>query len=216
VLEQKNVSVGVVTSISGQSRLRVEFIGRAGHAGTTPMNLRADSLCAAAEFILAVEAHARKKPGLVATVGWIQAAPGAGNVIPGAAALTLDVRHQTDARRQAAVAALHTLAQKIARLRKLQLRWQPVQQTPSVPCSPPLTRLLAHAVRHHEPRSVALPSGAGHDAAVLAGLTPTAMLFIRCKNGISHHPAESVKPGDVSVALDVMIDFVRQLASGHE
>jgi len=216
VLEQNNLSVGVVTSISGQSRLRVEFIGRAGHAGTTPMNLRADALCAAAEFILAVEAHARKKAGLVATVGWIQAEPGAANVIPGAATLTLDVRHQTDAKRQATVAALHTIAHKIARLRKIQLRWQPVQQTPSVHCSPPLTRLLAHAVRHHAPRSVALPSGAGHDAAVMAGLTPTAMLFIRCKEGISHHPDESVKPADVAVALDVMVDFVRQLASEHE
>jgi len=137
-------------------------------------------------------------------------------VIPGAATLTLDVRHQTDATRQAGVVALHTLAQKIARLRKIQLRWQPVQQTPSVHCSPPLTRLLAHAVRHHEPRSVALPSGAGHDAAVMAGLTPTAMLFIRCKEGISHHPDESVKPADIAVALGVMIDFVRQLASHAE
>ena len=216
VLEQNKLSVGVVTSISGQSRLRVEFTGRAGHAGTTPMNLRADALCAAAEFILAVEAPARKKPGLVATVGWIQAEPGVGNVIPGAATLTLDVRHQSDAKRLSAVAALHTIARKIARLRKIQLRWQPVQQTPSVHCSPPLTRLLAHAVRHREPRSLALASGAGHDAAVMAGLTPTAMLFIRCKNGLSHHPAESVKPADVAVALDVMIDFVRQLASHAE
>ena len=216
VLEQNNLSVGVVTSISGQSRLRVEFIGRAGHAGTTPMNLRADALCAAAEFILAVEAHARKRPGLVATVGWIQAAPGAGNVIPGAATLTLDVRHQKDAARQAAVTALRLLARQITTRRQIKLRWQPVQQTSSVHCSPPLTRLLAHAVRHHEPRSVALPSGAGHDAAVMAGLTPTAMLFIRCKEGISHHPDESVKPADIAVALGVMIDFVRQLASEHE
>ncbi len=216
VLEQKDLSVGVVTSISGQSRLLVEFIGRAGHAGTTPMSLRADALCAAAEFILAVESQARKKAGLVATVGRIQAEPGASNVISGTATLTLDVRHQADATRESAVAALQQAAHKIARLRKMQLHWQPVQQTSSVHCSPPLTRLLAHAVRHHEPRSVALPSGAGHDAAVMAGLTPTAMLFIRCKNGVSHHPDESVKPGDVAVALDVMVDFVRQLARQHE
>jgi len=137
-------------------------------------------------------------------------------VIPGAATLTLDVRHQKDAARQAAVTALRLLARQITTRRQIKLRWQPVQQTSSVHCSPPLTRLLAHAVRHHEPRSVALPSGAGHDAAVMAGLTPTAMLFIRCKEGISHHPDESVKPADVAVALGVMIDFVRQLASHAE
>jgi allantoate deiminase len=211
VLEQNHVSVGVVTSISGQSRLRVEFIGRAGHAGTTPMNLRADALCAAAEFVLAVETYARKNSGLVATVGVLHAG-GASNVIPGLVTHTLDVRHQNDAVRRTAVTALHKIARQIAARRKIKLRWQPVQQTPTVPCSPALTRLLAHAVRHREPRSLALSSGAGHDAAVMAGLTPTAMLFLRCKNGLSHHPAESVKPGDIAVALDVMIGFIRQLA----
>ena len=216
VLEENNLAVGMVTTISGQSRLQIRFLGRAGHAGTTPMHLRADALCAAAEFILAVEARARKTSGLVATVGRIQVEPGAGNVIPGAATLTLDVRHQEYSLRVAAVAFLHRAAREISRRRHVKVEWQLVQQAASVPCSAPLSALLAAAVKKHQPRCLALASGAGHDAAVMTAIAPTAMLFIRCKKGLSHHPAESVKPGDVRVALDVMVDFIRQLAQQHE
>jgi len=166
--------------------------------------------------VLVVETIARKQPGLVATVGRIQAEPGASNVIPGAVTLTLDVRHQQDTTRRAAVVRLHKLARQIATRRRIKLTWQPVQQTNSVPCSAPLTKLLTQAVKKHQPKSLALPSGAGHDAAVMAGIAPAALLFIRCKKGISHHPAESVKPGDVTVALEVMTDFIRQLAKLHE
>jgi len=216
VLEKHNLSVGVVTSISGQSRLQIHFLGHAGHAGTTPMTLRTDALCAAAEFILAVEACAGKKNGLVATVGRIQAEPGASNVIPGHVTLTLDVRHQQDATRRAAVLQLRKLARQITARRHIKLTWQLVQQTNSVPCSAPFSKLLTQAVKKNQPQSLSLPSGAGHDAAVMAGLAPAAMLFIRCKKGISHHPAESVRPGDVAVALEIMNDFIRQLAKLHE
>ena len=216
VLEKNRLAVGVVTSISGQSRLAVSFLGHAGHAGTTPMNLRADALCAAAEFVLSVEAHARKTKGLVATVGQIHAEPGASNVIPGVVKLTLDVRHQRDTDRCGAVADLRKFARQIATRRSLKFNWQPVHQTDSVRCSVPLSKLLTRAVKKYQPRSLSLASGAGHDAAVMAGITPAAMLFIRCKKGVSHHPAESVKPGDVAVALDVMNDFIRQLASLYE
>jgi allantoate deiminase len=216
VLEKNKLPVGVVTSISGQSRLLIRFLGQAGHAGTTPMHLRADALCAAAEFILAVERQARKTKDLVATVGKIQAEPGAGNVIPGAAILTLDVRHQSDKIRRQAVATLRGLARQMAIRRQVKIKWQLVQQTASVPCSATLSQVLASAVKNHQARCLSLPSGAGHDAAVMANLAPTAMLFIRCKKGISHNPAESVKAGDVTVALKVMNDFIRQLAQAHE
>ena len=89
VLEKNNLAVGIVNTIAGQTRARVSFIGRAGHAGTTPMNLRKDALCAAAEFITATEKLAKKTSGLVATVGEISASPGAGNVIPGEVRLSL-------------------------------------------------------------------------------------------------------------------------------
>jgi allantoate deiminase len=213
VLEEKNLAVGIVTAIAGQSRFKISLIGRAGHAGTTPMSLRRDALCAAAEFILAAEKYARKATGLVATVGQIHAEPDASNVIPGATSLTLDVRHQKDSVRQTACITLQKIARQIAVARKIKISWQSVQQIKSIPCAQELSTLLKRAVKKFQPRGAELPSGAGHDAAVMAQITPAAMLFIRCKNGVSHHPDESAKNGDVQVALDVMNDFILQLRS---
>ncbi len=207
VLEAEKLAVGVVTGIAGQTRARVEFIGCAGHAGTVPMKLRRDALCAAADFILAVE-HC----GVTATVGQIDAQPGASNVIPGCASLSLDVRHLDDARRGAAVKALRARAAAIAKKRGVRLAWTMVQQTASVACDPKLTALFKTAVAKHQPRVLALPSGAGHDAAAMSAVCPVAMLFVRCKGGVSHHPAESVKVGDVAVALAVLRDFILSLA----
>lgn len=212
VLEAKHHAVGVVTAIAGQSRCQITFTGRAGHAGTTPMDLRQDALCAAAEFILAVESLAQKISGLVATVGQIKAEPGASNVIPEDVHLTLDVRHQSDSVRRKAIVALQTAVRKISVSRKIKAVWQFVQQTNSVPCSPQLSNLLTLAAQKHQRHVIALPSGAGHDAAIMAQITPAAMLFIRCKQGISHHPEESAKLKDIRVALAVMNDFILQLA----
>jgi allantoate deiminase len=216
VLEEKDVAVGIVTAIAGQSRSQFTFTGRSGHAGTTPMRLRRDALCAAAEFILAVEDYAMRKAGLVATVGQIQAEPNASNVIPGAVTLTLDVRHQTDSVRRTAGAQFQKLARQIAAARQVKLSAQVVQQTPSVACSPKLSGLLERAAKIHQPQTIRLPSGAGHDAAILARITPAALLFIRCKGGISHHPDESASRRDVRVALAVLIGFLRLTASEYE
>jgi allantoate deiminase len=215
VLEENDLAVGFVTAIAGQTRLRFTFAGKAGHAGTTPMRLRQDALCAAAEFVLSVERHARKRPGLAATVGQIQVNPNASNIIPGTAVLTLDVRHQEDSARRAAVGDFQKLSQRIGALRKVKVNGTIVQQTSSVPCSKPLSGVLQRAAQIHQPRVLALPSGAGHDAAVLAQITPVAMLFIRCKGGVSHNPAESVKAADVRVALRVMSDFLQLLAKEY-
>ena len=212
VLEQEGLAVGIVSAIAGQTRLEFNFTGRAGHAGTTPMGARRDALCAAAEFILAVEHYAGGKPGLVATVGQIQSEPNVSNVIPGAVSLTLDVRHQRDAARRAAVARLGRMARQAGAHRRVRVTSLSVQDTSAVPCSPWLSGLLERAAGHHQRRTAALVSGAGHDAAVLARMTPAAMLFIRCQDGISHHPAESVRIQDVRVALTVLGDFLGLLA----
>ena len=212
VLEDENAAVGIVTAIAGQSRFQFTFTGRAGHAGTTPMRLRRDALCAAAEFILAVEGYAARKAGLVATVGQIRAEPNASNVIPGTVTLTLDVRHQTDSARRSAGAQFQRLTRQITASRRMKVSSQLVQQTTSVACSRKLSGLLERAAKLHQPQIIRLPSGAGHDAAILARITPAAMLFIRCKAGISHHPDESASRRDVRVALAVLNDFVRLLA----
>jgi allantoate deiminase len=207
VLEAKNLPVGVVTAIAGQSRIHVEFHGVAGHAGTVPMNLRNDALAGAAEFVLAVE-HC----GVTATVGKMEVAPGASNVIPGTATLTLDVRHQSDARRLAAVKSLHAKARTIAKRRGLKLIWTPVQQNGAVPCDKRLTQIFSQCVANRGLKVLQLPSGAGHDAVVLSQICPVAMLFVRCKRGISHNPTESVKAADVRIAIEVLADFIMNVA----
>lgn len=204
VLEKKNLPVGVVTAIAGQSRLRVEFHGVAGHAGTVPMTMRRDALAGAAELILAAESC-----GVTATVGKIEASPGASNVIPGKASLTLDVRSQNDAQRLAAVRFLYKKAQTIAKRRGLKLVWVPVQQTAAVQCDKKLTQIFSRCVAERGLKVLKLPSGAGHDAAALSAICPVAMLFVRCKGGISHNPAESVKIADVRVAVAVLSDFLK-------
>jgi allantoate deiminase len=213
VLELENLSVGVVTAIAGQTRMRLTFIGRAGHAGTTPMNLRRDALCAAAEFISSVENLGQSGRGLVATVGEIVALPGASNVIPGEVRLSLDVRHAKDSVRERAIATLKQRAAQIARKRQVKFSVEIVHQSQAVACDRHLSKLLTKAARRHQEHVPFLPSGAGHDAAAMAAITPVAMLFVRCKNGISHHPDESVRVQDVQTAISVMGDFIEQLAN---
>jgi len=174
------------------------------------MNLRRDALCAAAEFILAVE-----RCGVTATVGEIDAQPGASNVIPSHVALSLDVRHPYDARRRTVLKSLRQKAHDLAKRRGLRVRWIVRQETASVTCDRRFTSVLKTAIARHQSRVLTLASGAGHDAAALATLCPVAMLFVRCKGGVSHHPAESVKPGDVATAMAVLHDFVIALAQRH-
>jgi allantoate deiminase len=212
VLESRRTAVGVVTHIVGITRARLTFRGVAGHAGTTPMDLRHDALCAAAEFVLAVEEFARERKGLVATIGELNVTAGAVNVIPGSVTLSLDVRHADDRRRGAACARLRQLAGKIGTRRGVRVDWQPRAETKAVACSSRLVGLLRRAAGRFQKRVPMLISGAGHDAAELARLTPVTMLFVRCKNGISHNPAESVQASDVAVAIETMNDFLDLLA----
>jgi allantoate deiminase len=213
VLEALGVATGVVSAIVGQTRAKVSFRGSAGHAGTTPMALRRDALAGAAEFILAVEALARRTPSLVATVGRISAQPGATNVIAGAADLSLDVRHADDARRVAALSALRRAGRAIARKRGLTFALGVTQNDGAVKCSRELTSLLAQSVRRRQGAAPVLQSGAGHDGVVVSSIAPVAMLLVRCRDGLSHHPDEFTHPRDIAAALAVVVDFLARLAS---
>ena len=212
LLESLDLPVGIVTAIQNQDRSAISFVGEAGHAGTVPMNLRRDALCAAAEFVLAVEALGRNMPGLMATVGQFEVLPGASNVIPGRVTLSLDMRHTDDARREQAYTWLREQAEAICAARQVTFDWQHLHSTPSVRCSTTLAGLWAQAVERAGHAVYHLPSGAGHDAVSLAAITSVAMLFVRCRRGISHNPAESVMTQDVAVALDVLGRFLELVA----
>ena len=215
VLEKKRMAVGVVSSIAGQSRIILVWTGQAGHAGTTPMALRRDAFAGAVEFALAVERLARGTPGLVATVGFLKVTPGAANVIPGLVLHTLDVRHACDADRCAALVKLDRLATQIANRRGLRCAWRRTQEDGAVGCSPALTAKLTRSVQVVQGKSISLVSGAGHDGVVMSQLTPIAMLFVRCRGGLSHHPGEYAAPKDLAVALRVTLDFLERLAADY-
>jgi allantoate deiminase len=208
VLEAAGVPLGVVGAIAGQSRVRIAFTGEAGHAGTVPMGLRRDALCAAAEFVSAVETVARDHDGAVATVGELEVQDGASNVIPGQVVLSLDVRHAADSVRESVGTQLFERADAIAGARALVLEWDVVQGTRAVDCSRELTELVAEAVAASGHPVVRLASGAGHDAVTLSTIAPIAMLFVRCAGGVSHNPAESVTTEDVAAAIDVTTKFL--------
>jgi acetylornithine deacetylase/succinyl-diaminopimelate desuccinylase-like protein len=162
--------------------------------------------------VLVVEGLAQNRGGLVATVGEIAVLPGASNVIPGEARLSLDVRHPDDTVRINAGEELRQRAEEIAAERGVILKWEMVHQTAAVVCDRRLTLLLENAVKRQQKEAPLLASGAGHDAAALSAICPVAMLFVRCKGGISHNPAESASEADLRVALAVVNDFIQSLA----
>lgn len=211
-LEQEGLALGVVEAINGARRLNCCFTGEAGHAGTVPMSHRKDALAAAAEWMVLVEALTREQSGnLVATVGTLRCAPGAVNVIPGEVTLTLDIRGPNDQPLDALLNRLLASAQEIAARRQLQFSAEEFYRIAATACDSELQRVLSEAVQEVQEVAVSLPSGAGHDAIAIAERWPSAMLFVRCKGGISHHPAESVTADDVALAIDAYSRAVLKL-----
>jgi allantoate deiminase len=214
VLDSLGLPLGVVTAIVGQSRFDVTFRGEANHAGTTPMHLRRDALAAAARWTSFVERTARATPGVVATVGALHVHPGASNVVPGEARASLDVRHADDALRHSVIARLRCAAEKIGGRRNVAVEWRQQLDQPAVACDAGLTRMLERAVQTNSPVH-RMTSGAGHDAMIMASITPVAMLFLRSPGGISHHPAESVYAADVDAAFAAGMAFLEELERSH-
>ncbi len=217
VLDALALPLGIVETIVGQTRLELIFTGQSNHAGTTPMPLRRDALAAAAAFIVAVETHAVEQanatPGLVATVGAIEAQPGAPNIIAGHVKLSLDIRHADDCTRLRFRRLCTSEARRIAHARGVEVRVRQTSQQASVPMDAALTASLARAVETAGCTPHPMPSGAGHDAMILAPHVPTAMLFLRTPAGLSHHPAEAVSAGDVQAAIATLAHLLPLLAA---
>lgn len=217
VLEAEGLSVGAVTGIAAQLRFDVVVTGKAAHAGTTTMALRRDAMSGAAEMIVAIETIANEIGGdVVATVGRLNVAPGSTNVIARQVSFSLDLRSLDVDRRNTAGDAMNAALAEIAARRGLGLNWTKLQDLSSAPSDPDLTALLTDAIERTGRPPRALVSGAGHDAMVMSALCPTAMLFIRCKDGISHNPAEHVSIDDTQAALDVMLEFLNVLEARIE
>jgi N-carbamoyl-L-amino-acid hydrolase len=210
VLLEAALPVGVVTRIAGSIRSAVTVEGLSGHAGTVPMTLRRDAAAAAAEMVLAVEARCRRQPGLVGTVGKLDVPGGAVNVIPGRCWFTIDIRSGSDELREAAAADIGTAIGEIAARRRVKVEQRRLLQAASVPCAEALQDAWAASIERITGRAaLRLPSGAGHDAMMMASLTDIGMLFVRCGNGgISHHPDEALSAADADVAARVFQDFL--------
>ena len=213
VLEAAGQPLGLVSALVGHHRLKLSFTGRANHAGTTPMMLRHDALMAAAEWMLLAERLAQDTPGLVATVGQIQAFPGASNVIPGRAELTLDLRHADDTLRADKLAELEALLQQVAARRGVRAQAEVLTVIPAVPLDAGFQAGLERAAGQLGLVPPTLVSGAGHDAMILARAMPAAMLFVRTPGGLSHHPDEAVAGEDVQAALEVVWKFLLGLGA---
>lgn len=216
VLQAEDLAVCAVTGIAGQTRLWTVLTGTAGHAGTVPMHLRRDALAGAAEAIAALNTGFANRTDLVATVGLLEVKPGATNVIPGEAAFSLDIRSADDRVRQAAVADAEGVIRDIAAARGLGHRIERTHDTAATPCDSDLIAAIRAACKAVTGQARALPSGAGHDAVAMAGMCPTGMIFVRCKDGISHNPAESITAADADAGVRALIKTIEILAATDE
>jgi len=213
VLEKEGLPLGVVTAIDGVTRAAVEVDGVAGHAGTVPMSMRHDALAAAAEMLLAVEQQARASSNLVATVGKLDVPGSAANTISGRVRFTLDIRSPSDPERIKAVTDIKNAIAAIAARRDVMQRWSHGHEASAAVCDPALSDQLAAAAEACGATPRRMPSGAGHDAMAFDRIIPFAMLFVRCRGGVSHNPAEFASAADIDIAARVLSTFIDRIGS---
>jgi hydantoinase/carbamoylase family amidase len=215
VLEQRGIGLGVVERIAAPHQLRVRFRGKPRHAGSTPMSLRLDALCGAAELILAVERLARDSPSgtTVGTVGTVSVAPGAVNVIPGEVTLDVDVRDVELDARETVVAGIEAAVADIGGRRGLEADVrQMVFDTPA-PCDPQIVATIREVCRDRDIAYLDMASGAYHDAMVLGARVPIGMIFVPSRDGLSHHPDEFTEPAELDLGVEVLAGTLAKLAS---
>lgn len=216
-LEAANVPIGVVSAIFGRRAWHLTFLGRADHAGTTPMGLRADALVAAARFIAAApERVAALFPDAVVTCGNVEVKPGVANVTPRQVTVWVEFRAGTEAELDGIDAELRVLAGAATNGRGLHYVVKPMSQSHPTPMDSGMRSLIQQAADSLGYASIVLPSGAGHDAQMLAAITPAGMLFVPSKEGRSHSPAEFTAPEDLVAGANVLLHAVLALAQPGE
>lgn len=214
VLEDCAKQLGVVTGIAASTRLKVRLSGQADHSGATPMHMRHDGLCAAAEIILAVErlAAAAKEYPVVGTVGIIHAAPGVMNVIPGRVELGVDIRSISAETKDGVIEALRREIEAVSERRGVPVEIEMLPNEKPVLIDGRMRDFLTGICRASGHSYMELPSGAGHDAMHIAELAPTGMLFIPCKGGVSHNPAERAELDDIVAVTQILCEAVQKLS----
>jgi hydantoinase/carbamoylase family amidase len=212
-LEAESIDIGVVTSIVGIVGYRLSITGQANHAGTTPMHLRRDALAGAARIVLGVRGLALERPGATANVGVIAVEPGGSNVVPGRSTLTLDLRFPTDDGLAELEAAAVGLVQDVCGDEGLGVTFEPTYRIPAAPMDGTLIASLEQSARLEEATVRTMPSGAGHDAMVMARHIPTAMVFVPSRNGISHSPAEHTSPEHCALGARILARTVAALVA---
>ncbi|WP_238933670.1 allantoate amidohydrolase [Brevibacillus choshinensis] len=213
VLWEKGQSCGAVAGIAGQSRFEFKVEGQAGHAGTVPLSMRRDALVGAAEMIQAVERIALEYESVVATVGKLAVLPGASNVIPGVVEGTLDVRSLHDETKRNALLAIIEEFHRIAHRRGLVCHIRRVMDSPAVVCTSQYVQTIETVLAQRGMKPLRLVSGAGHDAMALALITDIGMIFVRCKEGVSHHPDEYASPEDILESATVLMNVALRLTT---
>lgn len=217
VLYERDIPVAIVTAIAAQKRIEIIFKGIAGHAGTVPMDKRKDALCCAAEFIVETEKFAVvHKNKIVATIGKLNITNAAGNVIPGEVVCSLDVRSDDENVLAFSYQELYKICGRVCTDRSISFAWDLVQETKPVNCDTEMNQFLAKSIKDAGYECVSLVSGAGHDAVPISSVSPVAMLFVRCYEGISHNPKENVECKDIEAALRISENFIYQLIKKYD
>ena len=211
VLEASDHPLGVVTAVAAQTRIGITVTGKAGHAGTTPHDLRKDALACAAEMVLAVERFAAIHPEAKATVGKLDVSPNASNAIPGKSHFSIDFRAPSLGQLRELKIDLLEEMESIAERRSIKIDIQNIQETSHANCDPQVMKLLSATVAANTGQASELFSGAGHDAMKVAETCRIGMLFVRCQGGLSHHPDEFVEPSDIMDALRSMADIIKRV-----
>jgi allantoate deiminase len=213
VLEQEGLDLGIVSGIAGLLGFRVRLSGEANHAGTTPMASRRDALAGASRIVLELRDEARSRGDMTANVGILTVAPGGFNVIPGTAEFTIDARAgDADTFARAEKFVRDTL-ERVAAEEQLELEVTKTHRKPPTPLDPGLQDLLAQGAAAEGATARSMPSGAGHDAMVLAKHVPAAMLFVPSRAGISHSPDEYTSPEQCGLGARVLARAVRALVA---
>ncbi len=211
VLQQRDEAVGVVTAICGIERHSVRILGETGHAGTLPMNSRRDALVSAASLVTEVNRLALETEGVLATVGELHVRPNSVNAVPSEVNLVIEIRSAEDHKRRRVGELLAGFARTLCGENGLSLTMERSYAQAAQPCDKGLQIKLSNAATQVTGSSFSLASGATHDASAMADLCPIAMLFVRCKDGLSHHPEEFTSPADMAVAIDVLETFLMDL-----